>query len=74
MDVGLAAFCLATVCFLVYRDVMVPSARATEVWFGFELTGTPALATAPLHWALFAGGAWAFWRGKPWIWTDVQSV
>lgn len=26
-----------------------------------------ALATAPLHWAIFAAGAWGFWAGRPWI-------
>ena len=26
-----------------------------------------ALLTAPLHWAVFAAGAWGFWQARPWI-------
>lgn len=62
-----AFFCAATVPFLIFRDLFVPHAREVEVWFGFELRGLAAQITAPLHWALFAFGAWAFWRGAPWI-------
>ena len=62
------AFCAATVVFLMVRDLAIPEARNTEVWFGFELTGRAAQLTAPLHWAIFALGAWGFWRMRPWIW------
>lgn len=65
---ALAAFCVATLGFLVYRDLAVPGPRETEVWFGFELTDAWARATAPLHWALFAAGAWAFFTRRPWVW------
>jgi ribosomal protein S18 acetylase RimI-like enzyme len=64
---ALAAFCAATVPFLAYRDLFVPHVRDVEVWLGFELHGAAALATAPLHWAIFAVGAWAFWRQEPWV-------
>lgn len=64
---ALAIFCAATVPFLVYRDLFVAHVRDVEVWFGFELRGAAAIATAPLHWAIFAIGAWAFWRERPWI-------
>jgi hypothetical protein len=64
----LAAFCAATVLYLVVRDLFVPHVRDVEVWFGFELTGWPARATAPLHWAIFAFGAWAFATKRAWIW------
>jgi hypothetical protein len=63
---ALSAFCAATVAFLVYRDLWVPQARAVEVWLGFEARGRAALLTAPLHWVIFAAGAWAFWRQRPW--------
>ena len=43
------------------------------MWFGLELTGTAALATAPLHWTLFALGAWAFWTARPWIWPASMA-
>jgi len=66
----LALACAATFVLIVVRDVFVPAARAVEVWFGLEVTGWPAFATAPLHWAIFGLGAWAFWTGRvsavPW--------
>ena len=65
---AMAAFCAATVVVLVYRDLAIPHVRDTEVWLGFEVTGALAWATAPLHWAFFAIGAWAYWRVEPWIW------
>jgi hypothetical protein len=64
---ALALFCLATVVLLVVRDLFVPKARDVEVWLGFELRGTAALLTAPLHWAVFGAGAYGFWRGRPWV-------
>jgi hypothetical protein len=64
---ALAVFCAATVLFLVPRDLFFAETRDVEVWFGFELRGIAALATAPLHWALFAVGAWGFWRCRPWV-------
>jgi hypothetical protein len=64
----LAVFCAGSVVFLAARDLLVPEVRDVEVWLGFEVRGAAALATAPLHWAIFAAGAWAFWSGKPWIW------
>jgi hypothetical protein len=68
---ALALFCLGTVAFLVPRDLFVANARDVEVWFGFELHGTAALLTAPLHWAIFLVGAYGFWFQRPWI---VQSA
>ena len=64
---ALALFCVATVIFLVPRDLFLPATRDVEVWFGFELRGAAALWTAPLHWAVFAVGAWAFWTQRSWI-------
>ncbi|MEE8475493.1 MAG: hypothetical protein V3T01_09100 [Myxococcota bacterium] len=64
---ALAAFCLATLGFLVARDLFVADVRNVEVWLGFEVRGTAALLTAPVHWAIFLVAAWAFWRGRPWI-------
>lgn len=65
---ALAVFCAATVAFLVVRDLYVPHVRDVEVWLGFELTGRAAELSAPLHWAIFAAGAWAFWTGRSWVW------
>jgi len=64
---ALAVLCLLTVAFLVPRDLFFPETRDVEVWFGFEVRGTAALLTAPLHWALFAALAWGFWQARPWI-------
>ena len=64
---ALAGFCLATVAFLVPRDLFVAETRDVEVWLGFELHGAAARLSAPLHWAIFAIGAWGFWRARPWI-------
>jgi|SRR5262245_2355900 len=64
---ALAVFCALTVVFLAGRDLCVPSVGDVEVWLGFELHGRAARLTAPLHWAIFAGFAWGFWRAKPWI-------
>jgi hypothetical protein len=63
---ALAAFCAATVLFLVPRDLFFQETRDVEVWLGFEVRGRAALLTAPLHWLIFAVGAWAFWRARPW--------
>jgi hypothetical protein len=62
-----AVFCAATVVFLAWRDLFVPHVRDVEVWGGFELRGAAAHWTAPLHWLVFAVGAWGFWRARPWI-------
>lgn len=66
MTIG-AALCAATVVVSVFRDLFLPASREVEVWLGLEFTGWIAYATAPLHWAIFAVGAWAFWTGRPWI-------
>lgn len=63
----LAVLCLATLVISVLRDLFWPDSRWVEVWLGFEMKGWPALLTAPLHWAIFAIAAAAFWRGEAWI-------
>ena len=66
MTVG-AVLCLATVGFIVPRDLFLPHTRDVEVWLGLELHGRAAHLTAPLHWAIFLVGAWGFWTARPWI-------
>jgi hypothetical protein len=68
-----AVFCAATALFLAWRDLFLPEIGDVEVWLGFEVRGRAARLTAPLHWAIFAAGAWAFWREKPWIWTAAAA-
>jgi hypothetical protein len=64
---ALAVGCAATVALLVFRDLFVPKSRDVEVWLGFEVRGTAALVTAPLHWAVFLAAARGFWLARPWI-------
>jgi hypothetical protein len=64
---GLALFCVVTVLFLVPRDLFFAETRDVEVWLGFEVRGTPALLTAPIHWSIFLIGAWGFWTQRSWI-------
>jgi hypothetical protein len=64
---ALAALCLATLAVSIVRDLFLPASRAVEVWLGLEVTGWPAILTAPLHWAIFAFGAWAFWTNQQWV-------
>jgi hypothetical protein len=69
----MALFCAATVVFLAARDLLLPEIGDVEVWGGFELHGRAARLSAPLHWAIFALGAFAFWRAKPWVWTVAAA-
>ena len=39
-----------------------------EVWFGIVLRGLAAKLTEPLHWAIYAAGAWGFWKMRRWMW------
>jgi hypothetical protein len=63
----LAVVCTAALPIHIVRDLVLPRTRDVEVWFGFEVRGWAAILTAPLHWAVFALGAWAFWTGRRWI-------
>ncbi|HYR97247.1 MAG TPA: hypothetical protein VEM57_10950 [Candidatus Binatus sp.] len=68
---ALAVACFAFLVVNVCRDLFVADARDVEVWLGFEIRGRPAILTAPLHWAILATGAWAFWTCRRWVvpWT-----
>ena len=68
---ALAVVCAVALPIHIVRDLFVPSTRDVEIWFGYEVHGRLALLTAPLHWAIFALGGWAFWTGRRWIvpWT-----
>ena len=62
----MALGCGATVAVTMFGDFFIPVATETEVWFGFEVTGAGARATAPLHWIFFALCSWGFWTQRPW--------
>ena len=50
-------------------DVFIkPVAHDAEAWFGFLLRGWAAKLTEPLHWIIYAAGAYGFWRMRPWMW------
>lgn len=70
---ALSLFCALTVVFLAYRDLFLPDVRDTEVWLGLEIHGFWARLTAPLHWAIFALGAWGFWTTRPWVWPWASA-
>ena len=50
------------------RDLTLPHVAEVEVWLGFELRGTWARATAPIHWAIYATAGLAFARDRDWVW------
>lgn len=64
---AMAVFCALGAALLISRDLTVPEVRDVEVWFGFELRGSAARLTAPLHWAILGAGAWAYWTQQRWI-------
>ena len=62
-------FCLyMTFIYLPFDLFLKPVAEDEEVWFGFTLHGWWAKATEPLHWLIYAAGAYGFWKMKPWMW------
>ena len=64
----LMAFCLYMAVIYVPWDLFAkPVAEDEEVWFGIVLRGWAAKATEPLHWAIYAAGAWGFWNMRPWM-------
>jgi hypothetical protein len=65
---ALSAACLLGLVVNLVRDLFFPETRDVEVWLGFEVTGRAARLTAPAHWAIFAAGAWGFWRCRAWMW------
>ncbi len=62
-------FCIyMTFIYLPFDLFIKPVAVDQEVWFGFMLTGWAAKLTAPLHWAIYAAGAYGFWKMRWWMW------
>lgn len=45
-----------------------PVAQDEEVWLGIVLRGWGAKLTEPLHWAIYAAGAYGFYRMRTWMW------
>ncbi len=61
--------CLYMAFIRVPLDIFfTPIEHDQEVWFGIVLRGIWAKATEPLHWAVYAAGAWGFWKMRRWVW------
>lgn len=70
-------FCLYMACvYLPFDMFFKPLAEDREVWFGVALAGWWAKATEPIHWIIYALGAWGFWGMRRWMWpwAAVYSV
>ena len=66
---ALMLFCAFMAIVYVPWDFFVkPAAVDEEVWFGLVLRGGAAKLTEPLHWAIYAAGAYGFLRMKSWMW------
>jgi hypothetical protein len=66
---ALMLFCAYMAFVYVPWDLLLkPVAQDQEVWFGYRFKGWWATATAPLHLAVYAAGAWGFLRMRPWMW------
>ncbi|XOV81944.1 MAG: hypothetical protein ACFHXK_13865 [bacterium] len=62
-------FCLyMTFIYMPFDIFYKPVVDDEEIWFGFTLTGWWAKATAPLHWLIYAAGAYGFWQMSRWMW------
>jgi len=66
---ALMLFCaFMTFVYMPWDFLVKPVARDAEAWFGFLLHGWGAKLTEPLHWAIYAAGAYGFWRMRAWMW------
>ena len=65
----LMVFCAYMAFIHMPWDILVkPVARDAEAWFGFLLHGWWAKLTEPLHWVIYAAGAYGFWHMRKWMW------
>jgi hypothetical protein len=61
-------FCLyMAVVYLPWDIFIKPVEGDQEVFFGYMFTDWGAKLTAPIHWAIYAAGAWGFWKMRPWM-------
>ena len=66
---ALFAFCVyMTFIYMPFDMFAKPVAVDDEVWFGVRVHGWAAKATEPLHWAIYAAGAYGFWKMRRWMW------
>ena len=66
---GLFYFCVYMTVYLhALRLISKARGRRSRNLVWFSLTGWWAKATEPLHWAIYAAGAYGFWRMRAWMW------
>ena len=66
---GLFLLCLGMTFVIVPVDLFsTPIEHDQEVWLGIVLHGLAAKLTEPLHWFIYAAGAWGFWKMRGWMW------
>ena len=66
---ALLVFCIyMTFIYMPFDMFVKPVAVDDEVWFGLRMHGWAAKATEPLHWAIYAAGAYGFWKMRRWMW------
>jgi len=73
----LFAFCLyMTFVYCPWDMFFKPQEKWEEIWFGFTLRGWPAKITEPIHWAIYAAGAYGFWHMKSWMfpWAAIYCA
>jgi short-subunit dehydrogenase len=68
MNVLLGFCAYMTFVYMPFDFFLKPVAQDEEVWFGVVLHGFAAKATEPIHWAIYAAGAYGLWRMRPWMW------
>lgn len=56
------------IIYLPYDFLLKPAAVDEEVWLGLKLHGGWAKVTEPIRFAIYAAGAYGFWRMRPWMW------
>ena len=66
---ALMIFCAYMALIYVPWDLFFkPLAEDAEVFFGIVFRGWAAKAAEPFHWAIYAAGAWGFFRMRRWMW------
>lgn len=66
---ALMVFCAyMAIVYVPWDFFMKPAALDEEVWFGIRFHGLAAKWTEPLHWAIYAAGAYGFLRMRRWMW------
>ncbi len=65
---ALMLFCMYMLVYVPWDLIAKPLDEDVEVWFGFALHDWAAKVTEPVHFAIYAAGAWGFWKMRRWMW------